>query len=84
MKEIRWAIEYDCGLDQLATDTQQKLGEELQEITKSLPGHDGYRSFWESMRRSLLRIEMEGWEFGYRFDQEAERLVVMYAVRRPG
>jgi hypothetical protein len=30
-----------------------------------------------------LRVEMEGWEFGYRLDQEAERLVVMYAVRRP-
>jgi len=83
MKEIRWAIEYDCGLDQIATDTQRKLSEELQEITKSLPENDGYRSFWESMRRSLLRVEMEGWEFGYRLDQEAERLVVMYAVRRP-
>jgi hypothetical protein len=83
MKEIRWAIEYDCGLDHIATDTQRKLGEELQEITKSLPENEGYRSFWESMRRSLLRVEMEGWEFGYRLDQEAERLVVMYAVRRP-
>ncbi|MFL5249607.1 MAG: hypothetical protein ACJ783_01965 [Myxococcales bacterium] len=82
-EEIRWAIEYDCGLDHIAMDTQRKLGEALQEITKSLPQNNGYRFFWESMRRSLLRVEMEGWEFGYRLDQEAERLVVMYAVRRP-
>jgi hypothetical protein len=30
-----------------------------------------------------LRVEMEGWQVGYRLDQEAERLVVMYAVRSP-
>ena len=83
MKEIRWAIEYDCGLDHLARDTQAKLGEHLQEITKSLPERDGYTPFWDSMRKSALRLEMEGWEFGYFLDQEAERLVVMYAVRRP-
>jgi len=83
MKGICWAIEYDCGLDHIARDTQQKLGEQLQEITKCLPGNDCFDSFWESMRRSALRVEMEGWEFGYRLDQEAERLVVMYAVRRP-
>jgi hypothetical protein len=82
MKGIRWAIEYDCGLDHIAHDTQRKLGEELQEITNGLPENEGNRSFWESMRRSLLRVEMEGWEFGYRLDQEAERLVVLYAVRR--
>jgi hypothetical protein len=83
MKGIRWAIEFDCGLDHIARDTQAKLGEQLQEITKSLPEHDEYGPFWDSMRHSALRIEMEGWEFGYRLDQEAERLVVMYAVRRP-
>jgi len=83
MNGIRWAIEYDCGLDHIARDTQRKLGEELQEITKCLPENAGYGPFWESMRRSALRVEMEGWEFGYRLDQEAERLVVMYAVRRP-
>jgi len=83
MNEIRWAIEYDCGLDHIAHDTQRKLGEELQEITKCLPENAGSGPFWESMRRSALRVEMEGWEFGYRLDQEAERLVVMYAVRRP-
>jgi len=83
MRAIRWAIEYDCGLDHIARDTQQKLGEQLQEITKCLPENDRFGSFWESMRRSALRVEMEGWEFGYRLDQEAERLVVMYAVRRP-
>ena len=82
MKEISWAIEYDCGLEHIATDTQRKLGEELQEITKCLPGNDCYSPFWESMRRSALRVEMEGWEFGYRLDEEAERLVVVYAVRR--
>jgi hypothetical protein len=82
MKDIRWAIEYDCGLDRLARDTQAKLGEHLQEITKSLPERDAYAPFWESMRKSTLRLEMEGWEFGYFLDQEAERLVVMYAVRR--
>ena len=83
MREIRWAIEYDCGLDHIARDTQQKLGEQLQEITKCLPENDCFGPFWESMRRSALRLEMEGWEFGYRLDQEAERLVVTYAVRRP-
>ena len=82
MTGIQWAIEYDCDLDQIAGDTRQKLGEQLQEITKCLPENDGYGPFWESMRRSALRVEMEGWEFGYRLDQEAERLVVMYAVRR--
>jgi hypothetical protein len=83
MNGICWAIEYDCGLDHIARDTQRKLGEQLQEITKCLPESDGFGPFWESMRRSALRVEMEGWEFGYRLDQEAERLVVMYAVRRP-
>ena len=83
MTAIRWAIEYDCGLDHIARETQQKLGEQLQEITKCLPENDGYGPFWESMRRSALRVEMEGWEFGYRLDQEAARLIVTYAVRRP-
>jgi hypothetical protein len=83
MNGIRWAIEYDCGLEHIARDTQRKLGEELQEITRCLPENDGYGPFWASMRRSALRVEMEGWEFGYRLDQEAERLVVIYAVRRP-
>src|SRR5256885_17106339 len=81
MKELRWAIEYDCGLDHIARDTQQKLGEELQEITRCLPETDGYGPFWETMGRSALRVEMEGWEVGYRLDQDGERLVAVYARR---
>jgi hypothetical protein len=83
MREIRWAIEYDCGLDRIASDTARKLADDLQEITRSLPERDAFGPFWQSMRRSALRVEIEGWEFGYRLDEEAERLVVTYAVRRP-
>ena len=34
------------------------------------------------MRRSGLRLEIDEWEFGYRLDEQAERLVILYAVRR--
>ncbi len=51
-------------------------------ISRSLPEIHSASPFWESMRRSGLRLEIDGWEFGYRLDEQAERLVILYAVRR--
>jgi hypothetical protein len=78
----RWAIEYDCGIDQIPAATQDHLARQLQEISRSLPEIHSASPFWESMRRSGLRLEIDGWEFGYRLDEQAERLVILYAVRR--
>jgi hypothetical protein len=49
---------------------------------RTLPGIHSASPFWDSMRRSGLRLEIEGWEFDYRLDEQAERLVILYAVRR--
>ncbi len=54
----------------------------LHVISRSLPEIHSASPFWESMRRSGLRLEIDGWEFGYRLDEQAERLVILYAVRR--
>jgi len=78
----RWTIEYDCGIDHVPAGTQGQLTGQLQEISRNLPGIHSASPFWESMRRSGLRLEIEGWEFGYRLDEQAERLVILYAVRR--
>ena len=82
MNETRWTIEYDCGIEHVPTSIQNELNQQLQEIGRSLPAIHSASPFWESMRRSGLRIEIDGWEFGYRLDEQAERVVILYAVRR--
>jgi hypothetical protein len=78
----RWTVEYDCGIDHVPAGTQDQLTGQLHEIGRSLPGIHSASPFWDSMRRSGLRLEIDGWEFGYRLDEQAERLVILYAVRR--
>ena len=82
MNGARWTIEYDCGLDHVPTDTRSRLTHRLQEISDSLPAIHAASPFWDSMRQSGLRLEVDGWDFGYRLDEQAERLVILYAVRR--
>jgi hypothetical protein len=77
-----WTIEYDCGIEHVPTSTRNGLNDQLQEIGRSLPEIHAASPFWDSMRRSGLRLEIDGWEFGYRLDEQAERLVILYAVRR--
>ncbi len=79
---MHWTIEYDCGIEQVPASTKNQLTDRLQEISRSLPEIHSASPFWESMRQSGLRLEIEGWEFGYRLDEQAERLVILYAVRR--
>jgi hypothetical protein len=79
----RWTIEYDCGIDHVPAGTQDQLTGHLHEISRSLPEIHSASPFWESMRRSGLRLEIDRWEFGYRLDEQAERLVILYAVHRP-
>ncbi|MFL5313170.1 MAG: hypothetical protein ACJ79H_22275 [Myxococcales bacterium] len=82
LNETRWTIEYDCGTDRVPAGTQDQLSGQLQEISRSLPEIHSASPFWESMRKSGLRLEIDGWEFGYRLDEQAERIVILYAVRR--
>jgi hypothetical protein len=78
----RWAIEYDCGIEDVPAATREELTTQLQEISRSLPAIHSASPFWDSMRRSGLRLEIRGWEFGYRLDEQAERVVILYAVKR--
>jgi len=78
----RWVIEFDCGMEHVPAATQDQLNRQLHEISRSLPEIHSASPFWESMRRSGLRLEVDGWEFGYRLDEQAERLLILYAVRR--
>jgi hypothetical protein len=78
----RWTIEYDCGLDHVPADTRYRLTDQLYVISGSLPEIHGASPFWDSMRQSGLRLQVDGWDFGYRLDEQAERLVILYAVRR--
>lgn len=82
MNGTRWTIEYDCGLEHVPADTRYRLSDQLHEISASLSEIHGASPFWDSMRRSGLRLEVDGWDFGYRLDEQAERLVILYAVRR--
>ncbi|HWE22803.1 MAG TPA: hypothetical protein VG496_02570 [Myxococcales bacterium] len=82
MNGTLWTIEYDCGIEDVPTSIRGHLSEQLQEIGRSLPAIHSASPFWESMRRSGLRLEIDDWEFGYRLDEQAERLVILYAVRR--
>ena len=82
LNETHWTIEYDCGIDHVPSSIQNDLSDQLQEIGRSLPEVHSASPFWESMRRSGLRLEIDEWEFGYRLDEQAERLVILYAVRR--
>ena len=78
----RWTIEYDCRIDHIPARTQDELAGHLQVISGSLPAIHSASPFWESMRNSGLRLEIDGWEFGYRLDEQAERVLILYAVRR--
>ena len=69
-------------MDDVPAATQDQLNRQLHEISRSLPEIHSASPFWDSMRRSGLRLEVDGWEFGYRLDEQAERLVILYAVRR--
>ena len=82
LNDTRWTIEYDCGIEHVPSSIQNDLSDQLQEIGRSLPQIHSASRFWDSMRRSGLRLEIDGWEFGYRLDEQAERLVILYAVRR--
>ena len=82
MTETRWTVEYDCGIEHVPSSIRVDLTDQLQEIGRSLPEIHSSSPFWDSLRRSGLRLEIDDWEFGYRVDEEAERLVILYAVRR--
>jgi hypothetical protein len=82
VNEKHWTIEYDCGTERVPALTKARLNAQLHAITASLPAIHAASPFWDSMRRSGLRVEIDGWEFGYRLDEEAERLVILYAVLR--
>jgi len=69
-------------MEHVPAATQDQLNRQLHEISRSLPEIHSASPFWESMRRSGLRLEVDGWEFGYRLDEQAERLLILYAVRR--